>query len=122
MKVVIFRELRKVFLMHLTIKQLFRLASLLIGVTSVVSGLIFLNVNGGSVYNELVALDLLPKPENTTELYFDNSANLPTVTANGKAIDFTFIIHNLESTDYQYTYSVFVNVNGTKHIVDSENV
>jgi hypothetical protein len=108
--------------MHLTIKQLFRLTSLLIGVTSVVSGLIFLNVNKNSVYNELIVLDLLPRPENTTELYFDNSANLPTFAASGKAIDFTFIIHNLENTDYHYTYSVFVNTNGTKRIVDSENV
>lgn len=37
------------------------------------------------------------------------------------ALSFTFIIHNLEMTDYQYVYqvSVSLNDNSTRHIIDS---
>lgn len=108
--------------MHLTIKQLFKLASLLVGVTLVVGMLIFFNLNRASVYNELVTLDLIPKPEKLTELYFNNNANLPSSATRNQAVSFAFVIHNLETTDYQYTYDVSVNTNGTRHIVGSGNV
>src|SRR6266704_4986509 len=98
--------------MHLTSKQLFKLASLLmIGVTLVVGMLIFFNLNRASVYNELVTLDLVPKPEKLTELYFNNNANLPSSATSNQAISFAFVIHNLETTDYQYVYDVSVNAN-----------
>ncbi len=225
--------------MHMTIKQLFKLASLLvIGVILVAGMLIFYNLNRVAVHDELVSLDLLPKPEKLTELYFNDNANLPgsgtssqttrtysgtindlsskvstnlsltgvqqsqgkitgylilgyglqgggpfsgtidaakhlqlTVTdskghakflfegtmqsatslsgdyykcsttstqnsqchraSNGYGIwslvpvlelSFAFVIHNLETTDYQYTYEVSVNLNGAKQIVDSGKV
>jgi len=108
--------------MHLTIKQLFKLATLLLGVTLVVAMLIFFNLNRASVYNELVTLDLVPKPEKLTELYFNNNANLPSSATSKQAISFAFVIHNLETTDYQYVYDVSVNANGTRHIVDSGDV
>ena len=108
--------------MHLTIKQLFKLAPLLLGVALVVGVLIFFNLNRASVYNELVTLDLVPKPEKLTELYFNNSANLPSSATSKQAISFAFVIHNLETTDYLYVYEVSVNVNGTRHIVDSGKV
>lgn len=108
--------------MHLTNKQLFKLASLLLGLGLTVAIIILLNLNSTAVYNELVALDLVPKPEKVTELYFDNSANLPASAAGNQAIRFTFVIHNLETTDYQYAYDVVVIANDGRHIVDVGNV
>lgn len=108
--------------MHLTSKQRFKLAYLLIGVALVVGTLIFFNLNRASVYNELATLDLIPKPEKLTELYFNDSANLPTSATSNQAISFAFVIHNLETTDYKYTYEVSVNANGIRHIVDSGTV
>src|ERR1700681_1840649 len=104
--------------MHLTSKQLFKQASLLIGVTSVVGMLIFLSLNRASIYNELVTLNLIPQPEKLTELYFNNNANLPGSATSNQEIHFAFVIHNLEATDYQYVYVVSVNTSGTRYIVD----
>ena len=108
--------------MHLIIKQRFKLAFFLIGVTLVVGTLIFFNANSTSIHDELVALYLIPKPEAFTELYFKDSANLPTSATSNQAISFTFVIHNLETTDYQYAYVVAVDANSSRHIVDSGNI
>ncbi len=108
--------------MRLTIRQLFKLAPLLIGVVLIVGIAIFYSLNKESVDNELATLDLIPKPEKLTELYFNNNANLPSSVTGNQAISFAFVIHNLETTDYQYTYDVFVTTNGTKRIVDSGSV
>jgi hypothetical protein len=108
--------------MHLTMRQLFKLAFLLIGVALVVGSLIFFNSNRASVYNELMVLDLVPKPEKLTELYFNDNANLPGSAKSNQVISFAFVIHNLETTDYQYIYNVDVIANGTRHTVDSGNV
>src|SRR5438874_12441249 len=109
--------------MHLTTKQLFKLVSLLlIGVTLVVGMIIFFNSNRTSIYNELYNLDLIPKSEKLTELYFNDNANLPVSETSNQVISFAFVIHNLETTDYQYIYEVSVNLNGTRHIVDSGKV
>ncbi len=223
--------------MHLIIKQLFKLTSLLmIGLILVAGMIIFFNFNRTSLYNELVALDLIPKPEKMTELYFNDIANLPSSETSNQAtgtyagtiydlssnvstslsltgvrqsqgkitgylvlgsglqgsgpfsgtidtakhlqlivtdsaghakfffegamqsaislggdyyqcspnsiqnsqcsrassgygtwslllaVSFAFVIHNLETTDYQYVYEVSVNLNGTRHIVDSGKV
>jgi len=109
--------------MRLTTKQLFKLAFLLIGgATLVVGMLIFFNLNRASINNELATLDLIPKPETLTELYFTDNANLPSTVTSNQVISFAFVIHNLEAADYQYTYDVSVNANGTRQIVDSGNV
>jgi hypothetical protein len=111
--------------MHLTItrKQLFKLVSfLVIGVMLIVGFLIVYNLNRASVDNELVALDLLPKPETFTELYFNDSAHLPASAKSNQSIRFSFVIHNLEAADYQYTYEVSVIAHGTRHVIDSGNV
>jgi hypothetical protein len=109
-------------MIQLTKKQLFKLAVCLLGLGLTVVIIILLNLNSAAVYNELVSLDLVPKPEKLTEIYFDNSVNLPASAAPSQAIRFTFVIHNLETTDYQYTYDVVVIANGGRHIVDSGNV
>src|SRR5438128_1693021 len=109
--------------MYLITKQLFKLASLLtIGVTLVVGMVIFYNLNRVSIHYELVTLDLIPKPEKLTELYFNDNVNLPSSETSNQVISFAFVIHNLETADYLYVYEVSVNVNGTRHIVDSGNV
>lgn len=105
--------------MHLTSKQLFKLAFSLIGVALLVGMLIAFNANRAVVNNGLVTLDLLPQPEKLTELYFNDSANLPNSTTSKQTIHFSFVIHNLETTDYQYRYTVSVNADGTRQIVDS---
>ncbi len=108
--------------MRLTIRQLFKLAPLLIGVVLIVGTAIFYSLNKESVDNELATLDLIPKPEKLTELYFNNNANLPSSVTGNQAISFAFVIHNLETTDYQYTYDVSVTTNETKRIIDSGSV
>lgn len=107
--------------MHMTMKQLLKWGPLLVGVTLIVGMLIFFNLNRASVYNELAALDLIPKPEKLTELYFNDNAKLPDAVTK-QPVSFAFVIHNLETTDYRYVYNVSVNVNGTRHIVDSGSV
>jgi|SRR5450432_671913 hypothetical protein len=107
--------------MRITKKQLFRLSLLLIGVALVVGMFIFFNLNKASADNELAALDLIPKPEKLTELYFNDNANLPNAVMK-QPISFAFVIHNLETTDFQYDYNVLVNVNGARHIVDSGSI
>ncbi len=88
----------------------------------VVGMLIFYNFNRASINNELATLDLIPKPEKLTELYFNDNAKLPNSATGNQVISFAFVIHNLETTDYRYAYVVSVNANGTRHIVDSGNV
>lgn len=108
--------------MHQTVKQLAQLAPLLVGISLLVGVLIFFKLDNATIHNELVTLDLIPKPETLTELYFKNNVNLPDSTKSNQVIRFAFVIHNLEATDYQYTYNVYVNTNSTKHIVDSGRV
>lgn len=91
------------------------------GVIVVVVTLIFLNSNRDFIYNELVAFDLIPRPEKLTELYF-NTVDLPVSVTSNQEIRFAFVIHNLEMTNYRYIYVVFVNTHGTRHIIDRGTV
>lgn len=108
--------------MQLTTGQLFKRASLLVGVIVVIGMLIFFNLNRALIYDELITLDLIPKPEKLTELYFNDNANLPSSAGANQVIRFAFVIHNLETIDYQYTYDVAVKANGTRHILDTGKV
>ncbi|HEY4036120.1 MAG TPA: hypothetical protein VGL94_19350 [Ktedonobacteraceae bacterium] len=47
---------------------------------------------------------------------------MPNSVTSNQTVSFAFVIHNLEATNFQYTYDVSVNANGTRHIVDSGNV
>jgi hypothetical protein len=106
----------------LTTKQLLKLVLLLIGVALAAELLVFCCLNKASIYNEFITLDLVPKPEKLTELYFNDNANLPSSVTSNQTIGFSFVIHNLETTDYLYTYEVSVNARGTRRIVDSGHV
>ncbi len=107
---------------NMTTKQLVTLVSLLSGILLAAGILISLTLNGPFIHDELVALDLIPKPEKLTELYFNANTDLPHSDTNNQVVSFAFIIHNLETADYQYTYKVSVNSNGIRHIVDTGNV
>lgn len=109
-------------MMHLSKKRLFKLVSLLLGLGLSVVIILLLNLNSAAVYKELASLDLGPKPEKVTELYFDNSADLPASATGNQAIRFTFVIHNLETADYGYAYDVVVIANGGRHVVDVGDV
>lgn len=104
--------------MRLTNRQLFKLLFSFMGLTLLVGMLILFNVNRAFVHSELVTLDLLPQPERLTELYFNDSANLPSSATSNRVISFSFVIHNLETTDYQYSYDISVHTNDTRQIVD----
>jgi hypothetical protein len=108
--------------MRITIKRIFKLVPLLVGVALVAGMLIFFNLNRASVYNELATLDLIPQPERLTELYFNNNVNLPDAVIGEQVVSFAFVIHNLEASDYRYVYTVSVSANGVRHVVDSGNV
>ncbi len=108
--------------MHLVMKQLFKLTPFLIGVTLVAGMLVFVSLNRAFTYQELVALDLVPKPEKFTELYFNDNTSLPASATSNQSIRFAFAIHNLEAADYQYTYDVVVDAHGTRYIVDRGDV
>jgi hypothetical protein len=96
-----------------------RLLFSLLGVVLLVGVFILFNVNKVLIHDQLIALDLLPKPEKLTELYFNDGANLSSSVTANRSIQFSFVIHNLEATDYQYTYAISVNANSTRQIVDS---
>jgi hypothetical protein len=57
------------------------------------------------------------KPETFTELYFENHLSLPNEITLSKKNNFKFIIHNLENKDMEYTYEVYLDVNGEKKII-----
>ena len=99
-----------------------RIVFSLLGVALLIGVFILFNVNKAFIHNQLITLNLLPKPEKLTELYFNDSANLPSSATGNQAIQFSFVIHNLETTDYQYSYAISVNANGTRDIVDSGNI
>jgi len=108
--------------MYHTTRQLVKLAPLLIGAILTVGMLVFFNLGGVSIRNELVALHLLPQPENLTELYFDTHERLPKSLTEKQSVSFAFVIHNLEATDYQYAYIVAIQSQGMSQIVDRGNI
>src|SRR5579883_1664394 len=100
-------------------RRFFKLVFLLIGMLIIAGTAVFLNLYRTFVYNELMALYLVPRPEKLTELYFNNNASLPDTATANQPISFAFVIHNLETTDYQYVYTVSIVANGNRRIVDT---
>ncbi|SRR5579884_348352 len=108
--------------MYSTIQQLVKLAPLLMGAILLVGMLVIFNSDNAAIHNELETLYLLPRPERLTELYFDANEKLPKSVVANQPVRFAFTIHNLETSDYQYTYEVLVKSQGTSHVVDSGNI
>ena len=108
--------------MRVETRQLSKRILVVLGVPLAVGILIFVNVQRTFIHNALTALYLIPQPEKLTELYFENGANLSNIPTNSKQVSFSFVVHNLETADYQYTYNVSVYANGTKHLVDRGSI
>jgi hypothetical protein len=107
--------------MRLIHKRLSKRAALLLTV-ALVAGVLILLILSKPIYDGLVALDLIPQPEKLTELYFNDHEHLPKSATSNQAIDFAFVIHNLETTDFQYSYTISVDAGDTQQIVDSGKI
>jgi len=59
-----------------------------------------------AIKNQLNDWKLLPQPEKLTELYFDNSSNIPTTYTSGVTQNFSFMVHNIEYRSENYKYIV----------------
>jgi hypothetical protein len=70
-----------------------------------------------AVYNQLNDWKLIPTPERFTELYFQNSANLPRATVAGQPISFAFTIHNVEGITTTYPYVVYFEYPDASQVV-----
>jgi len=71
---------------------------------------------------ETIALATTRKPETFTELYFEDHINLPNKIIRDKVYRFSFTIHNLENTDTNYPYEVYIDVKGDKEFIDRGSV
>lgn len=76
---------------------------------------VFILLGGpGAVSKWMAKMNLLPKEETLTELYFETP--LPNVErlSPGTSVPFSFVIRNLEGKDITYTYQVSVMVGTTR--------
>lgn len=55
-------------------------------------------------------LRLIPKSERFTELYFNNHLALPKHVSGSMPQPFSFVIHNREGQDMEYSYTVYGDV------------
>jgi len=62
------------------------------------------------------------KPEKFTELYFEDSINLPKKVMENKEYNFTFTIHNLEGDKVDYPYIVYLQSETKRITLDEGNV
>ncbi len=71
----------------------------------------------------LTNLNLVPKKETFTELYFEDFDTFPKASVADKSFNFTFTIHNLEGTEMTYPYRVyFLYPNGTEVTIKQDTV
>lgn len=67
---------------------------------------------------EAIILATTVKPETFTELYFENHLSLSDKIILFNNNNFKFTIHNLENKDMEYSYEVYINMNGEKQVID----
>lgn len=77
-----------------------------IAVAAIILTAIVALFSAGAIHRQLDAWKLLPQPERLTELYYANHTKLPTTYTAGVPQQFSFITHNLEYQDADYTYAV----------------
>ncbi len=88
----------------------------------VVFVLFVLIADGRSSYinSVLNRLNLIPKQEEFTELYFDDYSKLPKQSVAGQDISFSFTIQNHEGRDVTYPYKVYFEYpSGYKYVIKS---
>jgi len=83
---------------------------------------IFLLVNYVPSVKEALILATAVKPETFTELYFEDHQSLPNKATLFKENSFKFTIHNLENKDMEYSYEVYIDINGEKQMIDKSSV
>lgn len=74
------------------------------------------------VYPELYALNIIPKPETFTELYFEDHENLPIEVLPQQSYVFSFTIHNVEYRNMTYPYQTYLLTNNKKTLLQEGNV
>jgi hypothetical protein len=77
-----------------------------------------------AIKNQLNDWKLIPQPEKVTELYFDDSTNLPTAYNPGVSQSFSFTIHNIEyqNEDYRYIVTEQGNTNSNARTLISGSI
>lgn len=80
---------------------------LTITATLILAVIIVIYWQRGAVNAELYNLDLVPKQQPFTELYFQNSTSLPRETIANTKASFTFTINNVEGVTTTYPYNVY---------------
>lgn len=92
-------------------------------VVLVLCGLVVAYFYRTGISEALSDVKLVPKPEPYTELYFNNADSLPTSTAAGGIIAFSFTIHNVEGESTTYPYvAYFQYPNGTPFVLDRNSL
>ena len=82
----------------------------------------FLLVNHVPAVKETIILATTVKPETFTELYFEDHLSLPNKIVLYEKNSFEFTIHNLENKDMDYSYEVYIDMNGEKQVIDESSV
>ena len=72
-------------------------------------------------FRNTVAFATSIKPENFTELFFEDNSHLPNTVWTNRKISFKFTVHNLENTMYTYPYDVYIIFNNKKTFLDKSN-
>src|SRR5579862_8331355 len=80
-----------------------------------------IEVNKQQIIDQLNKWKLLPQPETFTELYFNNSTNLPSYVKQNQQIKFAFTVHNLEYKTYTYPYEIYLEQNNEKTEIKKSN-
>lgn len=75
-----------------------------------------------NVYPELYALNIIPKPESFTELYFENHESLPFTILPQQQYAISFTIHNLEHKNMNYIYEAYITTGSNKTILQQGSV
>lgn len=79
-------------------------------------------VNKQQIIDQMNAWKLLPEPETFTELYFNNSANLPSTVKIGTPLKFSFVIHNEEYQTMNYPYQVYIASPSGEQLIDLRSI
>ena len=67
---------------------------------------------------KFVSFTTVAKPVAFTELYFVNHGGLPKNADVGETRNFAFTVHNLENTNMDYSFEVYLLQNGQRRIID----
>jgi len=103
-------------------KKIAKKIGLSVLVVCLIAGIILLFIYIPS-FKKAIILATSVQPETLTELYFEDHLSLPEKVVLSDENGFKFTIHNLEDKDIEYTYSVYIEIDGEKDIIiDSSSI